>query len=151
MQLNAEQLAQFERDGFLVFPGLFSADEASALSGEAERVAKIDSECVVREGSTGQPKSMFRLHEPDGATASPIYRSAAHCPRVLGVAQQLLRDDALYLHHCKVNMKAAIEGTAWPWHQDFIFWKKGDGMPNPDAVNVAIFLDEDISSQILKK
>ena len=30
----------------------------------------------------------------------------------------------------------------WPWHQDFVFWDKEDAMPSPNALNVAVFLDE---------
>jgi len=141
MQLTAQQVEQFDRDGFLVFPGLLAADEAALLKREAHRVSQVEAECVFREGSAQQAKSMFRLHEPDGPTASPAYRAAAHCPRILGVAQQLLRDDALYLHHCKVNMKAAIEGTAWPWHQDFGSWHL-DGIAQPDMLTVMVMLDD---------
>ena len=73
---------------------------------------------------------MLRMHERDGPTASPEYRAFACQSRTLGVARQLLRDDALYLHHSKVNLKAAIEGSAWPWHQDFGTWHL-DGIAGP--------------------
>lgn len=141
MLIDDHQLARYARDGFLLFPGLFTADEAALLKREAERVAAIDTDCVFREGSTGQVKTMFRLHETDGPTASAPYRAAARCPRVLGTAQRLLGDDALYLHHCKVNMKAAIEGSAWPWHQDFGSWHL-DGIARPDMLTVMVMLDE---------
>ncbi|MCB1740237.1 MAG: phytanoyl-CoA dioxygenase family protein [Gammaproteobacteria bacterium] len=141
MNLTDLQLEAYRRDGFLVFPELFSADEARLLKREAERVARIDSECVVREGSDGKVKIMFRLHEPDSPTASPAYRAAAHCPRVLATAQRLLGDDEVYLHHLKVNMKAAIEGSAWPWHQDFGSWHL-DGIARPDMLTVMVMLDE---------
>ncbi len=141
VQLSNEQVAAFERDGFLIFPGLFSAAEVDLLHREAARVSRVDAECVFREGSAGQAKAMFRLHECDGPTASAAYRAAAHCPRVLQTARTLLGDDALYLHHCKVNMKAAIEGTAWPWHQDFGSWHL-DGIARPDMLTFMLMLDE---------
>ena len=37
-------------------------------------------------------------------------------------SRALLGEDDLYLHHSKVNAKAAIEGSVWPWHQDFGAW-----------------------------
>ena len=52
---------------------------------------------------------MFFLHETDGGTARP---SAAPTPRILRAAQQCLHDDDVYMHHSKLNMKAAIEGSA---------------------------------------
>ncbi|WP_430641250.1 phytanoyl-CoA dioxygenase family protein, partial [Bradyrhizobium brasilense] len=30
----------------------------------------------------------------------------------------------------------------WQWHQDYGTWKRDDGMPEPRAMNIAIFLDE---------
>ena len=37
MQLDAQQLDEFERTGFLIFPGLFSREEVDALVRECER------------------------------------------------------------------------------------------------------------------
>ncbi|MEM7251503.1 MAG: phytanoyl-CoA dioxygenase family protein [Pseudomonadota bacterium] len=141
MHLTSAQQQQYREDGFLAFPGLFSPDEVVQLKQEAERVATIDSELVVREGETQVPKIMFRLHELDSPTASTAYHIAAHSPRVLGISQQLLGDDAVYMHHCKVNMKAAIEGSAWPWHQDFGSWHL-DGIQRPEMLTVMLMLDE---------
>ena len=141
MKLTTDQLQQWRRDGFLLFPEMFRPEEAALLAREAHRVSKIDTECVVREGTAGEAKIMFRLHEPGGPTSSAAYQAAAHSPRVLGLAQQLLGDDELYLHHCKVNKKAAIEGSAWPWHQDFGSWHL-DGIARPEMLTVMIMLDE---------
>ncbi len=141
MELSAEQVAAYNRDGFLIFPGLFSPQEALELKREAARVSEIDSDCVFREGESQQPKAMFRMHEPDGPTASAAYRAAAFSPRILRMAQQALSDDEVYIHHCKVNMKAAVEGTAWPWHQDFGSWHL-DGIAKPDMTTVMVMLDE---------
>lgn len=60
---------------------------------------------VVREGSERRPKAMFRMHETDGPTASPVFQAAVRLLRTLGFAQQLMREDNLYLHHTKVNLK----------------------------------------------
>tara|TARA_Y100000588_G_C13426475_1_gene573874 strand:- start:41 stop:385 length:345 start_codon:yes stop_codon:yes gene_type:complete len=114
MQLTAAQCAQYEKDGFLIFPELFSPQEVAILRDEVARVSKIDSKCIVREDTDGPAKTIFRMHEDNGETASAAVRAAARSSRALGVAQQLLGDDALYLHHCKVNVKAAIQGSAWP-------------------------------------
>jgi ectoine hydroxylase len=141
MKLSPAQIEQYNRDGFLVFPELFSRDEVAVLKREADRVARVESEMVVREGEARAPKSMFRLHEKDGPTASPAYHAACRLPRTLGVAQQLLGDDALYLHHCKVNVKTAIEGSVWPWHQDYGSWRN-DGIERPDLATFMVALDE---------
>lgn len=141
MKLKKAQLEQYHRNGYLSFPELFSQAEVDALKSEVERVAKTDSEGIFREGDDGQAKSMFRLHEPDSATYSPRFRAASRTPRTLGIAQQILGDNSLYMHHCKVNMKAAIVGTAWAWHQDFGAWHL-DGIAEPDMSTMAIMLHD---------
>jgi ectoine hydroxylase len=107
---------------------------------EVARVSRIDCEMVVREGSERNPKAMFRMHEKDGPTASPVLYAAVRLPRTLGLAQQLLRDEELYLHHTKVNIKAAIEGSVWPWHQDYGSWAN-DGIQRPDLLTIMVGLD----------
>ena len=50
--------------------------------------------------------------------------------------------EKLYMHQFKINAKAAFTGDVWQWHQDYGTWKRDDGMPEPRAMNIAIFLDE---------
>jgi len=140
MKLSQAQVAQYQRDGFLVFPELFGRDEVEALRREVSRVALIEDEMVVREGAAGVPKVMFRMHESDGATASPIFHAAVRLPRALAISQQLLGEDKLYLHHTKVNIKAAIEGSVWPWHQDYGSWAR-DGIEKPHMLTMMVSLD----------
>lgn len=140
MKLTPEQIAQYDRDGYLTFPGLLTKDEVEILRREVARVSAIETEMVVREGSQRVPKAMFRMHETDGPTASPAFQAAVRLPRTLGMVQQLLRDDDLYLHHTKVNIKAAIEGSVWPWHQDYGSWAN-DGIRKPHLLTMMIGLD----------
>ena len=141
MELTSEQLTQFNRDGYIIFPELLNPKEIKILQSEVDRVSQIESEMVIREGEDETVKIMFRLHEDNGETASPAFRAAACSPRILGTAQQCLGDDNLYLHHSKLNMKSAIEGSAWPWHQDFHSWQL-DGIKEPDMATMTVVLTE---------
>ena len=46
------------------------------------------------------------------------------------------------MHQYKVNAKAAFDGDIWQWHQDYGTWARDDGMPEPRAMNISVFLDE---------
>jgi ectoine hydroxylase len=50
--------------------------------------------------------------------------------------------DRLYMHQYKINAKAAFDGDVWQWHQDYGTWQRDDGMPEPHAMNIAVYLDE---------
>src|SRR5918996_6137094 len=99
MNLNAQQIAQFERDGYLLFPGLFSKAEVAVLRAETARLAAIEAETVVRE-RTGGVRSIFRVHEADGATRSAAFRALVRTPRVLQPTRQVLGGD-VYVYHTK--------------------------------------------------
>ena len=46
------------------------------------------------------------------------------------------------MHQFKINAKAAFDGEVWQWHQDYGTWARDDGMPEPRAMNISVFLDE---------
>lgn len=135
MQLTPEQLAEFDEQGYLFLPGCFSEEEAEVLRDEGEAVYKLDREEVWRE-DTGAPRTAFAAH-----TYNEAFRLLGAHPRLINPVRQLL-DDQLYMHQYKVNAKAAFEGAVWQWHQDFGTWHRDDGMPEPRAMNIAVFMDE---------
>ena len=71
-------------------------------------------------------KTLRQLHRHSGPLHVTTYTKDG--PTVPG-------DEELYLHHSKLNMKSAIEGSAWPWHQDFHSWHL-DGIKQPDMVTL---------------
>ena len=141
MALTKQEIISFDRDGYVIFRNLFSEKEVDLLRREAARISGLQTECVIREGQTSKPKIMLRMHDKESPTASPAYIAASRLPRVLGSAIQVLRTKDLYIHHSKINMKGAIEGSVWPWHQDFGQWHL-DGITNPDLVTFMIMLDD---------
>ena len=140
MQLDDAQRAAFDRDGFLIFPGLFARAEIDALVKECDRLSGIDADYIKRERS-GALRTIFRVHESDGPTASPEFRALTRTPRLLGPAAQLTGDDALFIYHTKINLKPAFEGTIWAWHQDFGTWQR-DGVPTANVLTVMVMLDD---------
>ena len=141
MRLTKEQLASYDRDGYLVLPELFLPREVEAMKADLKRIQQIDTEHLVRERGSNVAKTIYRVHEADGPTASKIFHSAARSPRLLAPAQQLLADEALYVFHTKCNLKSAIDGSVWQWHQDYGSWRR-DGVPAPSLTTALIMLDE---------
>src|SRR5215210_1584416 len=116
MRMTDAQLAQYQRDGFIIFPNHFSRAEIDILRGEVARLSEVKADTVFRE-HTGGVRSIFRVHEDDGATHSGAFRALVRTPRVLGPTRQALGTDEVYIYHTKINTKPAIEGTVWMWHQ----------------------------------
>lgn len=140
MELSNAQQAQFEHDGLLIFPDLFVPAEIAVLRQEVARLSRINTDEVFRE-RTGGVKSIFCVHENDGATRSAPFRALVRTPRVLRPVQQVLGSDETYVYHTKINAKPAIEGTIWMWHQDYNSWSK-DGCPRHDMATFNVMLND---------
>lgn len=134
MQLSDTQLAEFEETGFLFLPECFSAAEVDVLKTAADTVYSLDREEVWRE-SNGAPRTAFAAH-----TYNEAFRRLGAHPKLVCPVMQLLGGQ-VYMHQFKVNAKAAFDGEVWQWHQDFGTWHRDDDMPEPRAMNIALFID----------
>jgi ectoine hydroxylase len=136
MKLSQAQIETFERDGYLFFPSLFRPEEIKVLLDEVPALYAQRRPENVREKIGDVVRTNFAAHLYN----APFARLARH-PRMVEPVSQLF-GEALYMHQFKINGKQAFDGDVWQWHQDFGTWKNDDQMPEPRAMNVAIFLDE---------
>ncbi len=135
MKLSDADLKKFDEEGYLFFPGLFSPEEAAVLKSESDNVYAQHRDEVWREKS-GVARTAFAAH-----TYNEAFRRLGAHPRLIEPVSQVLEGD-LYMHQFKVNAKAAFDGDVWQWHQDYGTWKRDDEMPEPRAMNIAVFLDD---------
>ncbi|MBI3375591.1 MAG: phytanoyl-CoA dioxygenase family protein [Betaproteobacteria bacterium] len=136
MKLTPAQLAQFERDGYLFFPALFSRAETELLRAEVPRIYAEFRPEIVREKDGLTPRTSFAAH-----TYNAQFARLARHPRLIVPVEQVF-GEKLYMHQFKINGKMAFDGDVWQWHQDFGTWHRDDEMPEPRAMNIALFLDE---------
>jgi ectoine hydroxylase len=135
MRLSDEQVRRFDEDGYLFLPDCFSPEEVAALKHEADAIYASGRPEVWREKS-GAPRTAFAAH-----TYNEAFRLLGAHPRLIGPVEQLF-GEKLYMHQFKINAKAAFDGEVWQWHQDYGTWARDDGMPEPRAMNISVFLDE---------
>jgi len=135
VRLGDEQLRQFHDEGYLFLPECFSHAESAMLLDEARAIYATEREEVWRE-ETGVARTAFAAH-----TYSEPYRRLGAHPRLIGPVMQILAE-GVYMHQFKINAKAAFDGAVWQWHQDYGTWARDDMMPEPRAMNIAVFLED---------
>ncbi|MFT5113592.1 MAG: ectoine hydroxylase [Parasphingorhabdus sp.] len=135
MQLSPQELEQFDQQGYLFFPAKFSSEEAQQLKQAATDVYALERKEVWRE-SNGIARTAFAAH-----TYNDTFRKLGAHPRLIDPVMQLV-DGPVYMHQYKVNAKAAFDGDVWQWHQDYGTWRRDDDMPEPRAMNIAVFIDD---------
>ena len=136
MNLTPDQKTQFDRDGYLFFPGHFTGAETKKLIDAVPALYERREDYNVREKGKEAVRTNFAAH----MYSEPFARLARH-PRMIEPVQDLL-NEPLYMHQFKVNGKMAFEGDVWQWHQDYGTWMNDDMMPTERAMNIAIFLDD---------
>src|SRR3954468_12900990 len=99
MRMTESQLAQYRRDGYLIFPSLFSAAEIGVLRAETARLSAIEAETVIRE-RTGGVRSIFRVHEAGRRdTLGGVPRARAYAARGRADAAGARHRGGLHLSH----------------------------------------------------
>jgi ectoine hydroxylase len=132
---TAEQLAAYERDGYVLAPALFAADEIDLLNRAAREDRELDRRSFGRaDGEGGVVRLSLWNHPGEG-----IYGMFARCERVVRRCEQLLGGE-VYHYHSKMILKDAKVGGAWAWHQDYGYWYQ-NGVLFPLLTSVFIAVD----------
>ena len=138
--LAPEQVAEYEKNGFLVLRDLFTPAEIARLQEESRRLrsgqAQLQADNVVTEPGSDAVRTVFRLDDE-----STLFNRLACDDRIAGKIRFLLDDD-LYLHQSRLNYKPGFTGKEFYWHSDFETWHAEDGMPRMRAISASVLLTD---------
>lgn len=136
LQLTESQLSAYNTDGFIHLPNYFSRAEVETLVEQLPSLFAEETPARVLETDSKKVRAVHGSHMTNEA-----FRHLAHHPNLVGPAMQIL-GSKVYIFQFKINAKLAFDGDVWPWHQDFVFWKYEDGMPDSRAITAAVFLSD---------
>lgn len=166
MKLSDDERERFERDGFIVRESVLAEPELVELRDAVEEVVARLVERATRDGA-GPERRMadghriqFSSHTAiqwewrDGSRDIRLCEPVDHLdPRferlfaderlttpaadVLGRA----RDD-IGPFTSKLNLKRAVDGSEFPWHQDYPYWYVSVGTDAAEVVTEVVFLDD---------
>lgn len=109
--LDATQLTQFERDGFVNVGPLHTSGELDAIASEYDRLVTFDAQVLGNEKDGVFPyRAMMNFR-------SPVLARAILHPALLELAVQLLGEDVRFWWDQGIN-KAPGSGSFIAWHQD---------------------------------
>ncbi|MBT3344415.1 MAG: phytanoyl-CoA dioxygenase family protein [Gemmatimonadetes bacterium] len=134
--VSDEQVQQFQRDGYLLVPNLYSAPEMDLLL----QVAKSDMEKTQNVGgpvdAAGRVSKLWLTSDTE---RDDIYNAVCHGRRMVEAMDRLMEDE-VYLYHYKMMVKEPRVGGAWEWHQDYGYWYN-NGCLYPDMASCMIAVD----------
>jgi len=133
--LPPDRIASYRRDGFILLPSLFDADEIALLRAAAKSDASLQTGAhVAADGEGGAIRLALWNSETDD-----IYGMFSRSRRIVDVAEQVLGEE-VYHYHSKMIQKEPYVGGAWAWHQDYGYWYDF-GILFPRLVSCSIAVD----------
>src|SRR5579871_3167734 len=122
-RLNAEQVASYRREGYLVVPDLLTTETMAALREATEAMVVVaatvgKSDSVFDFGSGASGPELRRIKSPE--RHNPAFASLLTSDEVLDCVADLLGEDIRFVSS-KLNLKQPHGGQAVEWHQDWAF------------------------------
>jgi 2-oxoglutarate-dependent dioxygenase len=141
MKPSNEQIAQFQRDGFIQAGVVLSPEELSELRAAYDRIfAATEKPSSYRnlgekEGglSEGAVLQIIDMHKLDDAFQRLLFK-----PAILDLVEGYMGTPNIRLYHDQALYKPALHGDEVPWHQDNGYWK----LEPPNALSLWIALDD---------
>ena len=133
---NAAQRAAYERDGYILIPSLFDAEEIALPRGAIETDPQLQASLYNRNDASGKATRMATWNHPGDS----VYGLAARSHRVVDTMEDMLGGE-VYHYHSKLTAKEPLEGGAWEWHQDYGYWYH-NGCVFPYMASVMVALDK---------
>lgn len=136
MNSTSELVNNVKTTGFTLNHGAFSEDEVATIRQKIDLYLQQPHPGIVKENDGKLTRGLHGPHLYDA-----FFKGMICDERLLAPAKSLLEDDC-YVHQFKVNFKQKMNGQAWPWHQDYIYWRDKDHLKEPKLMNVAILLND---------
>jgi len=136
-QLTPEQVADFERDGYVIVRGLFDSSIMSLLSDVARSDKQKNAAAADRLDTRGKASKLWL----DSSLGEDMYSRIAASPRVVEPLAQVFGEPVLHFHH-KMMQKEPRVGGAWEWHQDYGYWYRNEKFLFPHMASCMIAVDK---------
>lgn len=132
-----ERTTAFQRDGYVIVPGLLSEQESDLLRTIARLDRELESARTSRQdGEGGSVDLVVRNDLPQDS----IYGAIVRMEPLVALMEALLGDEVYHYHH-KMILKEPRVGGAWTWHQDYGYWYN-NGCLFPDMASCMFAVDK---------
>ena len=116
-KLSEQELEQFNRDGYLLKPALFDAEEMELLITIAKNDQRLEREALERRDAEAGTSKLWLTD----VLEDDIYSAFVRCGRIVDPLEQFLGGEVYHYHH-KMMLKEPFVGGSWEWHQDYGYW-----------------------------
>jgi ectoine hydroxylase-related dioxygenase (phytanoyl-CoA dioxygenase family) len=122
-KLTPEQIAAYEKDGYVIVRNFLNDAEVSKLYGIATGDSALSKHAFDLNDQSGKKTKLTLWYKPGNDAYGLLTKSR----RMVESVDQLLDGDSAVCHfHSKLMQKEPKVGGAWEWHQDYGYWYKNE-------------------------
>ena len=128
---SERQLAQYDRDGFVVVPGLIEAGDLEVWDRRFEdivygRVASnermlVMQDVMVARGKIDPKEPLERIQKVQDFEYDPVLDGYCRHPEILRYVESLIGDGVMTIHNMLINKPPNVDGRH-PLHQDLLYF-----------------------------
>jgi len=138
-QLTQQQLADYNRDGYLIVRNFLTSEEIAKLYAIATGDATLSKHAFDLNDLTGKKTKLTLWYNPGDDAYGLLTRSK----KMVDSANRLMDGKSPVCHfHSKLMQKEPKVGGAWEWHQDYGYWYKNEFLFPDEMVSVMIAITE---------
>jgi len=138
-QLTTEQIAAYNRDGYLIIKNFISSEAIDKLYGIATSDDTLTKHAFDLNDQTGKKTKLTLWYTP----GNDAYGLLTKSKRIVDAVADLLEGDSPICHfHSKLLQKAPKVGGAWEWHQDYGYWYKNEFLLPNQMMSVMVAITD---------
>jgi len=145
-RVSSDEGRSFERDGYLVLPGVVTEDELVAIEVVFDRFSAGDVQgmgkdfCDMSGSLARRPEEFSLINAMLPRVYEPSFEGNVYERRTLSIARQLIGDDVGLDYDQFLAKRPGKTGAVFAWHQDMAYWPKRT--PDTRTVTCSLALDD---------
>jgi ectoine hydroxylase-related dioxygenase (phytanoyl-CoA dioxygenase family) len=134
-ELTAQQIADYNRDGYVIIRNFLNNDEVKKLYAIATEDDMMRKHSFDLNDQAGKKTKLALWYKP----GNDAYGLLSKSERIINSVDKLMEGDSAVCHfHSKLMQKEPKVGGAWEWHQDYGYWYKNEFLFPGQMISVMV-------------
>ncbi len=138
-QLTEKNIADYERDGYVIIKDFLKSEEVNKLYKIATGDDTLQKHAFDLNDQSGKKTKLTLWYTP----GNDAYGLLTKSERMVKSVDKLMEGDSAVCHfHSKLMQKEPKVGGAWEWHQDYGYWYKNEFLLPGQMMSVMVAITD---------
>ena len=138
-ELTPQQIADYNRDGYVIVRNFLNSDEVKKLYAIATEDDMMRKHSFDLNDQSGKKTKLALWYKP----GNDAYGLLSKSERIINSVNKLMEGDSEVCHfHSKLMQKEPKVGGAWEWHQDYGYWYKNEFLFPGQMISVMVAITD---------